>query len=83
MLQRRPLVPIDGSGAPAGSAVSSTITFDVLGRQVRIVRIDDRWRVTIDEQVFASFLSEGRARAAGRIEARRLHHVAGEHRPRR
>jgi hypothetical protein len=62
---------------------SPPITFDVLGHQVRIVRIDDRWRVTIDEQAFASFLSEGRARVAGRIEARRLHHVASEHHLRR
>lgn len=62
---------------------SPPITFDVLGRQVRIVQIDDRWRVTIDEQVFASFLSEGRARVAGRAEARRLHHLASERRPRR
>jgi hypothetical protein len=58
---------------------SPPIHFEVLGHQVRIVQIDDRWRVTIDEQIFASFRSEGRARTAGRVEARRLHQVASEH----
>ncbi len=30
-----------------------------------------RWRVTVDGQKFATFCSESRARAAGRLEARR------------
>ena len=30
-----------------------------------------RWRVTVDGRRFATFCSESRARAAGRLEARR------------
>jgi hypothetical protein len=60
---------------------SPPITFAVLGRVVSVERVDDRWRVTIDGRAFASFHSEARARAAGRVEARRLHLVAGEGRP--
>lgn len=52
------------------------ITFAVLGHIVGLHRLDERWRVTIDGQAFASFYSEARARTAGRVEARRLHHVA-------
>jgi hypothetical protein len=52
---------------------SAPTTFTVLGRDVRIERISDRWRVTIDTLPFASFLTEARARTAGRVEARRRH----------
>lgn len=31
-----------------------------------------RWRVTVDGRRFATFCSESRARAAGRLEARRM-----------
>lgn len=60
---------------------AQAITFTVLGRVVAIQQIDERWRVTIDGSRFASFSTEGRARVAGRGEARRLHHVAGERPP--
>jgi hypothetical protein len=38
----------------------------------------NRWRVTVDGRLLATFCSESRARAAGRIEARRLDFVASD-----
>jgi hypothetical protein len=35
-----------------------------------------RWRVSVDGRRFAMFCSESRARAAGRLEARRLDYPA-------
>jgi len=45
---------------------------------VHIERIEKlRWRVTVDGQRLATFCTESRARAAGRLEARRLDFAAG------
>ncbi len=53
------------------------ITFAVRTHVVAIERLEKtRWRVTVDGRRFASFSSESRARAAGRVEARRLDVVA-------
>jgi hypothetical protein len=38
----------------------------------------NRWRVSIDGRLLASFCSESRARAAGRTEARRLDFIAAD-----
>jgi hypothetical protein len=44
---------------------------------VGIERLDKlRWRVTVDGRRLFTFCSEGRARNAGRLEARRLDFVA-------
>jgi hypothetical protein len=52
-------------------------TFAVRSHVIGIERVEkNRWRVSVDGHHFASFCSESRARAAGRIEARRLDFVA-------
>ncbi len=44
-----------------------------------IERLDKfRWRVTVDGRRLFTFCSESRARAAGRLEARRLDFVASD-----
>jgi hypothetical protein len=54
-------------------------TFSVRTHQVGIEQTEkNRYTVTIDGRRFASFCSEGRARAAGRSEARRLDFTARE-----
>jgi hypothetical protein len=54
-------------------------TFAVRAHVVGIEQLEkNRYRVTVDGQPFASFCSESRARAAGRLEARRLDFVARE-----
>lgn len=51
----------------------SRISFSVGPHVVGIEQLDKtRFRVTVDGARFASFCSEGRARVAGRSEARRL-----------
>jgi hypothetical protein len=58
-------------------------TFPVGAHVVGVEQIErNRYVVTIDGRRFASFCSESRARAAGRIEARRLDFVAQESRRR-
>lgn len=42
----------------------------------------NRWRVSIDGRRLATYCTESRARAAGRLEARRLDFVEGETRER-
>ena len=46
----------------------------VIGRHTVVIEKVEplRWRVTVDGRRFATFCSESRARAAGRLEARRL-----------
>jgi hypothetical protein len=57
-------------------------THSIRGHLIGIERVDThRWRVTIDGRPLASFCTEGRARAAGNAEARRLALVAREGRP--
>lgn len=52
-------------------------TFSVRTHVVGIEQLEkNRYVVTVDGRRFASFCSEGRARAAGRHEARRLELVA-------
>jgi len=47
--------------------------FTVRSHLVGIDRLEkNRWRVSVDGSYLASFCTESRARAAGRIEARRL-----------
>ena len=54
-------------------------SFSVRAHVVGIEQIEkNRYVVTVDGQRFASFCSESRARAAGRLEARRLDFVALE-----
>ena len=54
-------------------------SFSVRAHVVSIEQIEkNRYVVTVDGQRFASFCSESRARAAGRLEARRLDFVAHE-----
>ncbi len=54
-------------------------SFAVREHVVGIEQIEkNRYVVTVDGQRFASFCSESRARAAGRLEARRLDFVATE-----
>ncbi len=57
--------------SPARTTVS-------VGRHtVSIERLERlRWRVTVDGRRFATFCTESRARAAGRLEARRLDFAA-------
>jgi hypothetical protein len=54
----------------------------LVGRHtVSIERLEKvRWRVTVDGRRLATFCSESRARAAGRLEARRLDYDIGTHR---
>jgi hypothetical protein len=54
--------------------MSSASTSVPVGKHlVSIERIEKlRWRVTVDGQRLATYCSESRARAAGRLEARRL-----------
>lgn len=55
-------------------------TFRVRAHEIGIEQLErNRYLVTVDGQRFASFCSESRARAAGRLEARRLDFVAHEH----
>jgi hypothetical protein len=52
---------------------SSAMTLAVGTHTVAIERLErQRWRVSVDGRRFASFCTESRARAAGRMEARRL-----------
>ncbi len=54
-------------------------TFAVRAHVIGIEQLErNRYLVTVDGQRFASFCSESRARAAGRLEARRLDFVARE-----
>lgn len=54
-------------------------SFAVRTHVVGIEQIEkNRYVVTVDGRRFASFCSESRARAAGRLEARRLDFVAHE-----
>jgi hypothetical protein len=56
-------------------------SFPVRTHQVGIEQTEkNRYVVTIDGRRFASFCSEGRARAAGRSEARRLDFTSVESR---
>jgi hypothetical protein len=53
--------------------------FAVRSHVVEIERLEkNRWKVFVDGTFFASFCSESRARAAGRIETRRLDFVAAD-----
>jgi hypothetical protein len=55
----------------------SRASFSVRNHLVGIEQVEkNRFRVTVDGHRLASFCSESRARAAGRIEARRLDFVA-------
>jgi hypothetical protein len=56
----------------------SQVTTVKVGRhEVSIERLEQlRWRVSVDGRRFATFCTEGRARAAGRHEARRLDFAA-------
>lgn len=57
--------------------IATCATFAVQGHVVGVERLDThRWRVSVDGRRIASFCSEGRARAAGKAEARRLELVA-------
>ena len=52
---------------------SSALTVAVGTHTVAIERLErQRWRVSVDGRRFATFCTESRARAAGRMEARRL-----------
>jgi hypothetical protein len=54
-------------------------SFPVRAHVVDIEQIEkNRYLVTVDGRRFASFCTESRARAAGRLEARRLDFVALE-----
>jgi hypothetical protein len=54
-------------------------SFAVRAHVVGIEQVEkNRFVVTVDGRRFASFCSESRARAAGRLEARRLDFVANE-----
>jgi hypothetical protein len=54
-------------------------SFAVRAHVVGIEQIEkNRYVVTVDGRRFASFCSESRARAAGRLEARRLDFLAHE-----
>ncbi len=57
----------------------SRITFQVRTHVVTVDKLErSRWRVTVDGRLLATFCSESRARAAGRIEARRLDFIASD-----
>ena len=57
----------------------SSASFSVRTHVVGIEQVDrTRFVVTVDGRRFASFCSESRARAAGRLEARRLDFLAHE-----
>jgi hypothetical protein len=52
---------------------SSGLSVMVGVHTVSIERLErQRWRVSVDGRRFATFCTESRARAAGRMEARRL-----------
>lgn len=54
-------------------------SFEVRSHVVGIERVDrNRYRVSVDGRRLASFCSESRARAAGRLEAARLEFAARE-----
>lgn len=54
-------------------------TFEIRTHLVFIEQVDARrWRVSVDGHMLASYCTESRARAAGRIEARRLDFVAAD-----
>lgn len=54
-------------------------TFMVRAHVVSVEQLErNRYVVTVDGRRYASFCSESRARAAGRLEARRLDLVARE-----
>jgi hypothetical protein len=56
-----------------GSMNTPRASFSVRAHVVGIERIEkNRFVVTVDGRRFATFCSESRARAAGRLEARRL-----------
>lgn len=56
-------------------------TVQVGRHTVTIDRLEKlRWRVTVDGRHLATFCSESRARAAGRLEARRLDYDRGPRR---
>lgn len=58
---------------------TSQESFEVRSHVVGIERVDrNRYRVSVDGRRLASFCSESRARAAGRLEAARLEFVARE-----
>lgn len=59
--------------------MSSASTSVPVGKHlVSIERIEKlRWRVTVDGRRLATYCSESRARAAGRLEARRLDFAGG------
>ncbi len=58
---------------------TSRESFEVRSHVVGIERVDtNRYRVSVDGRRLASFCSESRARAAGRLEAARLEFVARE-----
>lgn len=60
---------------------TSRDSFAVRSHVVGIERVDrNRYRVSVDGRRLASFCSESRARAAGRLEAARLEFVARESR---
>jgi len=49
---------------------------------VSVERIEKlRWRVTVDGRRLATFCTESRARAAGRLEARRMDFAGGRGAP--
>ncbi len=57
--------------------IARRTTFEVREHHVCVERVDvHRWDVSVDGRKLASFCSEGRARSAGRTEARRLDLVA-------
>jgi hypothetical protein len=55
----------------------NTITVAIGRHTVVIEKLEQlRWRVSVDGKRFATFCSESRARAAGRLEARRRDYPA-------
>lgn len=52
----------------------------VVGKHtVSVERLEpQRWRVSVDGRRLATYCTESRARAAGRLEARRLDHGPGQ-----
>lgn len=59
-------------------SVPPTTTVAIGKHTVLIERLERlRWRVTVDGDRFATFCSESRAKAAGRLEARRRDYSRG------
>jgi hypothetical protein len=57
----------------------STTSFAVRSHLVSIEQLErQRWRVSVDGRRLSIYCTESRARAAGRVEARRLDFVAHE-----